>query len=153
MTLSLRDFSRGDEETYVQLWNEGYKTCSWFAKHGPTTIDKAKKEIQENKKDPTYKLIFALSDNAPIGFIETKMPDTQTGEILHYNPCVLPEYWQKNSASALVEAAVEHLRKNGAEKVKFSIMGRTSDTAPYLALYTAKNFTIQRKAVNMIIKT
>lgn len=152
MTLSFRDFSRGDEETYVQLWNEGYKTCSWFAKHGPTTIDKAKKEIQENKKDPSYQLSFALSDNKPIGFIETKMPDTQTGEILNYNPCVLPEYWQKNAASALVEAAVEHLRKKGALRVKFSIMGRTPDTAPYLALYQAKNFTIQRKAVTMTTK-
>ena len=152
MNLSFRSYTSGDEETYIHVWNKGYKTCSWFAKHGPTTINRAKKEIEENKKDPTYQLIFALSDKKPIGFIETKMQDERTGEILHYNPCVIPEHWQKNAASALVEAAVKHLRKSGAQKVKFSIMGRTPDTAPYLALYQARNFTIQRKAVSMTAK-
>ena len=152
MTPSFCDYSPGNEEIYVHIWNEGYKTCSWFAKHGPTTIDRAQREIEENRRNPTYRLIFALLDNKPVGFIEIRMLDTQMGEILHYNPCVLPEYWQKDVASALVETAVEDLRKNGAGKVKFSIVGRAEDVAPYLNLYQANGFTIQRRAVTMTRK-
>src|SRR3989304_551392 len=78
MKLSFRDYAQGDEETYVNIHNERYKTCTWFSKHGPITVSNAKQEIEEKKKNPTYRLIFALTQDQPIGFIEASMEDANT---------------------------------------------------------------------------
>ncbi|HKZ94050.1 MAG TPA: GNAT family N-acetyltransferase [Candidatus Bathyarchaeia archaeon] len=149
MKLSFRDYAQGDEETYVNIHNERYKTCTWFSKHGPITVSNAKQEIEEKKKNPTYRLIFALTQDQPIGFIEASMEDANTGQIHHYSPCILPTSPQLEVSSALVEAAIKHLEEQGAQKLKYSIMGRPSDTTPYIELYQALDFKIVRKALIM----
>lgn len=115
MNLTFRDYSPSDEEAYVHIWNERLKICSWFSTHGSLSIDDAKKAIERSRKDSTYRLIFAFSDSAPVGFIEAKMDDVETGRIFPYRPCVLPMYLQRDVDTALVKAAVEHLQKYGAK--------------------------------------
>ncbi len=149
MELSFRNYAQDDEETYVNIHNERYKTCSWFSKHGPATISSAKQEIQQKSRNPTYRLIFATTENNPIGFTEASMEDAQTGLIYGYSPCILPTYPQKEVGTALIQTAIKHLREQGAKKLKYSIMGRNSDTTPYIELYQALGFRIARKALVM----
>jgi len=149
MKLSFRNYAQGDEETYVNIYRERYKTCSWFSKHGPATASDAKQEIAQKSGNSTYRLIFALTENNPIGFIEASMEDAQTGLIHGYTPCILPTYSQKEVGSALIQTAVKHLREQGAKKLRYSIMGRNSDTTPYIELYQTLDFKISRKALIM----
>ncbi|MDI6905030.1 MAG: GNAT family N-acetyltransferase [Candidatus Bathyarchaeia archaeon] len=149
MNVSFRDYKPGDEEAYVYIWNEASKTCSWYRKHGPATVNGIRKNIEKNRKDSTYRLIFAISEKRLVGFIEARMKDAETGEIFPYRPCVLPIYRQQSVDKALVETAFEHLRKCGARKVRFSIMGVAGDTTPYIDLYLSLGFQIWRKAQSM----
>lgn len=149
MNLTFRDYTSGDEEAYIDIWNEAFKTCSWYSKHGPATVEGIRKEIEKNRNDPTYRLIFAILGNRPIGFIEANMEDVERGRIFPYRPCILPMYRQRNVEVALVKAAAEHLRKCGAQKTKFSIMGLDSDISPYIDLYQSLGFQVWREAQSM----
>ncbi len=149
MSLSFRDYNSGDEKAYVYIWNEALKTCSWYRKHDPATVNGAKKSMEKNRKDSTYRLIFAILENRLVESMEARMEDVETGRIFPYRPCVLPMYRQRGVDAALVKTAVEHLRKCGARKVKFSIMGFDSDTTPYIDLYQRLGFQIWRKAQSM----
>jgi ribosomal protein S18 acetylase RimI-like enzyme len=149
MNLIFRDYSLGDVEAYVNIWNESFRTFSWYSKHPPATIEGARKEIEQNRKESTYRLIFAILENRHIGFIEANMEDVNIGRIFPYRPCILPTYRRPEVEAALVRVAMEHLRKCGAEKVKFSIMGVASDVMPYVNLYQSLGFEIWRKAQSM----
>lgn len=149
MNLTFRDYSPGDEEAYVNIWNESFGTCSWYSKHPPATVEVAGKEIEKNRKDPTYKLIFAILENRHIGFIEANMEDASTGRIFPYRPCILPTYRRQGVGASLVRVAMGHLRKQGAQKIKFSIMGLNGDTSPYISLYQSLGFKVWRKAQSM----
>jgi ribosomal protein S18 acetylase RimI-like enzyme len=152
MKLSFRNYAQGDEEAYVNIHNERYKMCSWFNKHGPATVTGAKQEIEQKNRNPTYKLIFAMTEDNPIGFTEASMEDAQTGLIYGYTPCILPTYPQEKIGSALIRTAVKHLKEQGAKKLRYSIMGRNSDTTPYIELYQSQGFKITRKALTMLKK-
>lgn len=149
MNLTFRDYSLGDEGAYVNIWNESFRTCSWYSKHPPATIEDARKEIEKNRKEPTYKLIFAILENRHIGFIEASMEDANIGRIFPYRPCILPTYRRQGFGASLVRVAMEHLQKHGAQKIKFSIMGLDDDTAPYINLYQSLGFKVWRKAQSM----
>lgn len=149
MNLTFRDYSLGDEEAYVNIWNESFRTCSWYSKHRPATIEGARKEIEKNRKESTYKLIFAILENRHIGFIDANMEDVITGRIFPYRPCILPNFRRPEVGAALVRVAMEHLRKCGAQKIKFSIMGLNSDTSSYIDLYQSLDFKVWRKAQSM----
>lgn len=143
------DYRPGDEEAFAHIWNEALKTCTWYPKHGPLTIDKAKEHIEREKKNSTYRLIFAIKDSEPVGFIEAAMENTNSGFIFPYRPCILPSFQESNLRAKLVEAALEHLVKNGARTVKFSINGCFTDVAPYINLYQDMGFEMWRRAYLM----
>lgn len=143
------DYRPGDEEAFAHIWNEALKTCTWYPKHGPLTIDKAKEHIEHEKKNSTYRLIFAVQDSKPIGFIEAAMENTKSGFIFPYRPCILPSFQEPNLRAILVEAALDHLVKKGARTVKFSINGSFSDVTPYINLYQKMSFEMCRRAYLM----
>ncbi len=149
MNLTFRDYGPGDEEAYVDIWNESFRTYSWYSEHPPATVESARKEIEKNRKESTYKLIFAVSENRHIGFIEANVEDVKIGRILPYRPCILPTYRLPEVGAALVRVAMEHLQKHGAQKVKFSIMGLDSDTSQYIDLYQSLGFKVWRRAQSM----
>lgn len=148
--VSIRKYEPGDEEAYVHIWNETYKTCSWFKKHGPIKIEDAKKIVEERtKRFPTYSLAFAEMNGEIVGFIESMIRDVKIGYIEPYEPCVLPEFQQQNVENTLLEAAISNLRKNGAKVIKFSIMGVKRDVTSYVNLYKDMGFQIRRQAQSM----
>lgn len=148
--VSIRKYEPGDEEAYVHIWNETYKTCSWFEKHGPIKIEDAKKIIEERTKEsPTYSLVLAEMNGKIVGFVESMIRDVEIGYIESYKPCVLPKFRQQNIENMLLKAAIYHLRENGAKVVKFSTMGFKRDVMSYINLYKDMGFQIWRQAQSM----
>lgn len=149
-TVYIRRYEPGYEEAYVHIWNETYKTCSWFKKHGPIKIEDAEKIVEERtKKSPTYNLVFAEMNGKIVGFIESMIRDVEIGYIEPYEPCVLPKFQQRNIENMLLEAAISHLRENGAKVIRFSIIGLKRDIMPYINLYKDRDFQIWRQAQSM----
>ncbi len=74
------------------------------------------------------------------------MEDVEIGRIHPYRPCILPAYREKGFEVALIKSSIEHLRKCGAKKVRFSIKGSINEVMPYVDLYRNLGFYIWREA-------
>lgn len=147
--VAIRDFKSGDEYNYAKIWNTAHKSRSWYMKHGPLSTSDATKAIEHHKQSPGYKLLFAVTNNKPVGFIEA-MIEENIGRIGLYQPVVMPEFQQQGIENLLVKDAIEHLRRNSVRKIRFSIMGLSEDVEPYLDLYRSMSFEVWRQAQTMI---
>jgi len=107
---------------------------------------RGKTHIEDERRDPTYKLIFAICENEPVGFIEARMEDAETGFIRPCRPCVLPTFQQCDLHTRLVEISIKHLQNNGAKTAEFSIVGSANDVTPYLDPYQKIGFGVWRQA-------
>ena len=107
--LRIRCFNKGDEETYVKIHNEGYSTQDWFG-----IVQKALtvKDFCTLDYDATF--IAELNGEA-VGIIDVKVRNN-LGDI--ENIVVLPKYRRVGVGSALLEKAVDFLRKKGAIVVR-----------------------------------
>jgi len=146
----IRDFVLGDEEAYARIYNEAYKTCSWYSKYGPISTEDVKKKIDKYRNFAAFKLIFAVIDEIPVGFITALVYDEpSTGYIVQYEPCVLPIFRSQIVETKLIEAAINHLRKNGVTTIRYSIVGLPKDIMHYVDLFKKIGFQEWRLAQTM----
>jgi ribosomal protein S18 acetylase RimI-like enzyme len=146
----IRDFVLGDEEAYARIYNETYETCSWYSEHGPISAEDVRKRVEKYRNFAAFKLLLAIIDDVPVGFITAMVYDEpSTGYIVQYEPCVLPIFRNQGVETKLVEAVIDHLRKNSARTMRYSIVGLPKDMMHHVDLFKKVGFKEWRLAQTM----
>jgi len=110
--LRIRPFVRGDEETYVKVYNEGFSTEEWWGiVDKPVTMT----EAFSLDHDATF---FAEIDGQTVGLVDIK----NYGDEFHIeNLVVLQNFRRKGIGTKLLNEAINYSKSKGNKRIRAEI--------------------------------